>query len=1282
MRIPLAKHLPSLVTVLLMVSVILWISAHPKIVARFTSGVVSSKLLRIEGGGLRVNDFTVRPFEGMDLYGVSLTLPGASGGMTLVSADTVAVDFSLQQLLSKVPRLKRVRISSPEVFSRTGKDTTQSTDSGLPDIIIDYLQIDNAYLEFSTSEGRLAERISRLDWRGSVAIEEAIDLELWGCDVFWDTHTSILTELRGGVRVDSHAVEVTSLIGQINGHDVEVSGSRAWNSALDLVVKAQDVSITEVEDLIDLNLGFAARGSMDATFITVGDSLHFNGGFSGELEGYDISRVTGKAIITEDDVFLSDLLGNINGADFDGFGSFNISDPLSITFFLEGDVTNVDLARGLIPDEEDLPVTNGWGHVRIDHTDIPLWTGVQGILKDGYIETIPFDTCSVHVEATADSVIFRRMDLVYKDLHAQVTGVSDSLKVFRGDVRASSTNLASLPEQWQWPLLGGTLVGHGAVEGLLDDLSFSGDLIVSNFDLESLRSAVLVANLQIENVLGDPTFQYEMEGEDLYLDNVPLGRFQVAGTASSSFARVDTFSSVLGDTSVGFRFAADFSDTLSHFNVPSFAVRLEGTDWTLADPVDFSIGQGLFHVPEMTLVSHQGSLEMNADYQLGKSVDGKMILKNFNLGLLDPFISNEKPLSGSLSAEIFVDGTPDNPRVSLSGNLKNAIFDLAVIDSLALAASFNAGALSIAELVLFTNFGHLSAEGTLAHPGAGLQDFWPGAELDLDVDIIEGDWAFMDQFELIALDRLAGNFRGQFNVAGTTLEPLVIGTMHSDPFHIHWLHMDELSGRIRVDHETLVLGGLKGRKENLEFTGRIEIPLQFDLLSEPVTPLDGPFYMQLNIPPGSDFGPLSRATNAFISSSGTGWANVTIAGPLDHPSYQGKVVIEDANFVLINLEEIYADTSLEGSFHGDVLTISNIQGREGLRGRFSGDGTVVFKGLELESFDIDLDLDRFLVASIPEMRALVKSSNAHLSGVKVGADSLLVVKFLGDLDIIEARYTGDFSESEGGVDPILPTDSPDWMADLRLHAAPRSARILNRELELFLGGDMDLIRDQQGLLLRGTLDVNSGKLIVFNNSFTVRRGRLDFSRELGFDPRIDMDADTEYRHRSEHSTNSIIERIGVNVTGTLFKPIIDFTSDRGYSREAIQRMLLGLDPNSGTGTDINRLRNSGIAAGFNLLEREIARELDIFDTFEIDQIQRESAAVGETSIDPLIGVGKYLWSDFYLKYAQGIRQDDQDFLVEYQINNFLLLQSEVRRRIDENQGQPTYNLDLKYRFEY
>ncbi|NCQ34737.1 hypothetical protein GW813_06605, partial [bacterium] len=185
----------------------------------------------------------------------------------------------------------------------------------------------------------------------------------------------------------------------------------------------------------------------------------------------------------------------------------------------------------------------------------------------------------------------------------------------------------------------------------------------------------------------------------------------------------------------------------------------------------------------------------------------------------------------------------------------------------------------------------------------------------------------------------------------------------------------------------------------------------------------------------------------------------------------------------------------------------------------------------------------------------------------------------------------------------------------------------------------------------------------------------------GFDPRVDIEAQATYRLRSKYSSNSVVEHIGVQITGSLFQPQIAFSSERGYSREAIQRMLLGLQPEATPEGDRGRLANSSITAGFNLLEREIAQELNVFDTFEIDQIQRERET-GGTGLDPLIGVGKYIGSDLYLKYAQGVRQNDRDVLVEYQINNHFLLQSEIRRRIDENQGEPTYNLDLKYRFEY
>ena len=181
-------------------------------------------------------------------------------------------------------------------------------------------------------------------------------------------------------------------------------------------------------------------------------------------------------------------------------------------------------------------------------------------------------------------------------------------------------------------------------------------------------------------------------------------------------------------------------------------------------------------------------------------------------------------------------------------------------------------------------------------------------------------------------------------------------------------------------------------------------------------------------------------------------------------------------------------------------------------------------------------------------------------------------------------------------------------------------------------------------------------------------------------PMIDLDAETRVRLRSRYADNTITERITVHVSGSIFKPEISFSSESGYSQSGIERMLLGMSPYA-SDDDAARLTNTSISAGLNLVEREIARELNIVDTFEIAQIDRMGSDAG-SGFDPLIGVGKYLGQDLYVKYAQGLDPNDRDILIEYQIGRHMLLQSEIRRRLDEYQGEDSYNFDLKYRFEY
>ena len=97
-----------------------------------------------------------------------------------------------------------------------------------------------------------------------------------------------------------------------------------------------------------------------------------------------------------------------------------------------------------------------------------------------------------------------------------------------------------------------------------------------------------------------------------------------------------------------------------------------------------------------------------------------------------------------------------------------------------------------------------------------------------------------------------------------------------------------------------------------------------------------------------------------------------------------------------------------------------------------------------------------------------------------------------------------------------------------------------------------------------------------------------------------------------------------------------------------------------------------------MLEREIATEIDVIDTFDIISNQNRLDETTQT----MIGVGKYIGRDLYVKVVQALTDTDREMLMEYQITDHLLLQSEVSQRQDEALGTTTFSIDVKYRIEY
>jgi hypothetical protein len=1270
-----------LVATILFVVVVAWLATHPQTTSPWLSRLVTSNLLGGSEGSIRFESFTGNMINGIVLHHVEVDLVGENGSSTIIGIESAHFEYRLGELLASSIHFQRAQLEGLDARIIAGDGTESSQDKeflGGLKLRIDEVVINRGSIALSDNHGRLVEEIPSLDWQGSVSVDDGLRLTLINSSLVWSTRSAQLQGLNGALAYYDGVLEIDQLSGRFNESEVLISGRRFSSGDLDLNVKAVGAEVTEVEELIDLNLGFSAQGDAQLNLVSRGDSLTFDVDFDGTLEGYEFRGFSGRAMLSPRFLDWESLSGRINGALFSGFGRFDVSESSDVIFRVEGNVSDVDLSQDLVPGTE-LPVTDGWGHLELWRSDADNVTLVRGWLRDGKIADVPFDSLHVLVEADDEGVTFHALDLLYRSASAHLSGYADAEGQFEGELDVLSTDLTQLPSHWPVTELHGSLQAHGVVTGLDPVYNFTGIVDAQQAGMDRLDAGDLSANVSIASVLSDPTIHAAAKGHHLNLGGVPLGDFSLGGVVSPEMAYLDHFRSSYGDTTVAFRAQVAFEDSSTSVFVPELDVDLEGVRWSLDDALSLELASGQLRLEPIELSSSQGSLQGELIWnRTGGVLDGWIDLDRFNLELVNPFL-DVADLNGTLSARCELGGSPDSPRLDLKAELTDVDLPLASIDSLTVESHFQQGGLDIRGLELWTDYGQVNISGDISHQGAELKDWWRGAVMDLHVDVIDGDWAFIDQFQIPALERVDGSLEGSIDLTGTTDDPEIDGGLHSEEFTVHWVHLDDLSGGISYDRGQLTLSNLVGLQDDMVLRARIEIPMLLDFHSEPVSPVDGPLYMSLIIPDGTDLTPLSELTNAFVTSGGTGGLDLVVSGRADHPYYSGRVRIADGSMVIRKLNEVYADISCEGIWQGDVLSLHDIRGREGQKGVFSGDGSLTFRGLFLETFEVDLDADRVLVSSIPDVRALVRSNNLKLTGVMVGPDSLLVPRFSGDLEVIEARYTGDFSEQASVVDVRVATIAPDWLADLSIVAPPRSIAVKNNQMELDLGGSVLLARDESGLDVSGTMVIDKGHLPVFNNDFKVTRGSVEFISGRGPVPDIDIRAETQVRLPSlTEGGNRRLEKIFITVVGPALGPTVTFESESGYPRQSVERLLLGLSPHAADTPTGDEIRAGTVAAGFNLLEREVARELDVVDTFDIIGGRLRPDGTMQT----LVGVGKYIGRDLYVRFAQALTDQDREVLMEYQISDHLLLQSEISRRLDEALGNTTYSVDLKYRFEY
>jgi translocation and assembly module TamB len=201
-----------------------------------------------------------------------------------------------------------------------------------------------------------------------------------------------------------------------------------------------------------------------------------------------------------------------------------------------------------------------------------------------------------------------------------------------------------------------------------------------------------------------------------------------------------------------------------------------------------------------------------------------------------------------------------------------------------------------------------------------------------------------------------------------------------------------------------------------------------------------------------------------------------------------------------------------------------------------------------------------------------------------------------------------------------------------------------------LGGSL-AVDDARGRPTQGTgeIQILQGKYRIFGNELTIDQGRLIFGGGPIDNPGVDVRAIRGLT--TQNVVASTGEVVGVNIRGTLRKPVLSFFSNPPMSQNEIMSYLLtGHAPSS----------DQSAAAGLAMLiamqqgqsvAGDIGKKLSVETHLETGEKQGEASFVA----------GKYLSPKLYVSYAAGLFEHTNTFRTRYSLTGHWTLQAESGR---------------------
>jgi len=1299
LRTNIASWVSLVAGLLLAIAIILILVFHTDFFASWSGRIFSQYFLGGTGFSIKIEKISGNPLSRIEMENIRMIYNGTDYSFDVVRIERLGCRYDARSLFSGRPAIMDLELDTPHVWikpdssgnniipfvGRQGKGTSNSFEIG-------NFKVMNGQIIYQR-DGK-ADAIKEIDLTGSILSNNGqLQLSLTSGRGEIIGRKIVFKRLRGDIaRIGSaggegderswsgNSLRLDNIFMELEKSSLTINGTFDPESIyVDLNVDAAPLDVEEITRA--LGMEYSYFGELQGTFDVRGvpDALRINGVVNGTFSGYALDGFNMEMEWIKPELRLVHGWGRFNGAVVDGHARILMGEETLMD--LEAAVEELDLSAGFVRGET-VPETFFDGLVRLGYSSKTKILKYDLDLSRGHLMKFPFEAGVIVGTYSEGLLEFDRLYFESPTHKVEAYGSIDTSGAIRIFADLVCSREDTLFNYFNIDDYRAGLDIAGVWEGDLEDWEMIASGRCADFRYKMADVPGGDVNLILRNNGGFQFFM-EMHGDSCNIGPAGFSEMDLSLEFIDGVTRIKRL--YLGRENITAEMGMEVSGTPENAKVKVEDLVLEtlGEKWVGSGESMIEILEdGKLVFRDLQLHSRLGALYFDCVVDRpNESIEGGLKFDRLGLSLLNSSGLVRGPMTGRVKGSISWSGNLEKPDITLEMFASSGSFDSLMFDSVKIAADYRDAAIFIDTLAVNYPQGRINIAGSMK--GADLYGYIRGKEgsmggITADLRAECGELSLKPFFSMARRPGLAeGYFTGIITVADSIVHPAIGMNGTIMDLRSAWFNLPRLVLDAGISSMGMKVEGYAGisQLDSGSFRGRIPLRNEKFLYS---IDRDKPFDFEFRISDG-DLSNVTNVTEHLAEAAGRYSAGFRMGGTLNDPDIVGELKLVDAGFRFSGMEERYRGVQASIQLEDTMITVTELGGSEGKDGKFSIKGGITLDGWKPRRYDLKASLDRMLVASIPDVMAIV-TGNLAVGTRFVGGRS--VPSISGKLDVNRAEVyfdMGELSSSEG----TGAQETPGWLAEIELEAGGNTW-IKTPDANVEMQGNVTIHHDQRGTYLRGSLDLIRGWYTLYNNKFKVTGGKFEFVRAEGVRPIVDIEAET-------------LDPEGRKIYLTLswhqddIEPVLSLRhEDAGYSETDIWKMLgggvVGTDAGEGTSWDaLNTAQN--LAA--NYFERMLNSQMQGI-TIELETSSAsEDDETGADSRETVVAIGKYLSEGLYVKYKQGLSiSTARHFEVEYRLSRLFQIRSEVimysekliqggsRRSSDE------YNVDLKLRWEF